>query len=24
MASGEWNSHELDDVTCLFFLFGTD
>jgi len=24
MASGEWNGHELDDVTCLFFLFGTD
>jgi len=24
MAYGELNGHELDDVTCLVYLFGTD
>jgi len=24
MAYGELNGHELNDVTCLVFLFGTD
>jgi len=24
MAYGELNGHELDDVTCLVFSFGTD